>query len=190
MHVCECVCARFLRPSRGGKFSRAIIRPQITALHSQKSPLLGPHQQHNEDFTAKNQTHPLWKNVETSNSLLRISGNTEDVHQKQLFCGQVFKWWAKKKKKHGRQTDLFVSSIASSHKAVMICKCRHFLVKQIILDFHPCRYHRLSGALKLSLPIVGRVNISSHTNDTARNTEKPEKRKQHCLEWRATAPSK
>lgn len=52
--VCIHVSVCFLRPSRGGKFSRAIIRPQIRALLSQNSPLLGPphhQQQHNEDST-------------------------------------------------------------------------------------------------------------------------------------------
>lgn len=57
MHVYECVCVCFLRPSRGGKFSQAIIRPQITALRSQKSPLLGPHQQPREDSTPHSNTH-------------------------------------------------------------------------------------------------------------------------------------
>lgn len=57
IHACIWVCACFLRPSRGGKFSQAIIRPQITALRSQKSPLLGPHQQPREDSTPHSNTH-------------------------------------------------------------------------------------------------------------------------------------
>lgn len=92
MYVCQCVCVCvcFLRPSRGGKFSWAIIRPQITALHSQKSPLLGPHQLHNEDFAPKHQN-----SLEKCRNL-NLSRNTEELHYKQLFCGKISQWWTKK----------------------------------------------------------------------------------------------
>lgn len=159
MHVCECVseCVCFLRPCRGGKFSRAIIRPQITALHSQKSPLLGPHQQHNEG-SKKPSTLEKCRNLIPLNFKKRRGPSSESS------LGIYFT--------DDQKTDSFVllstvhaaslsASVGSAASAVS------FLVKYIILYFHTCDYRCLSGALHLSLSIVRQVNMSSHANDTA-----------------------
>lgn len=114
MYVSVCVC--FLRPNRGGKFSRAIIRPQITALHSQKSPLLGPHQQHSEDSTPKPKRIHSGKMSQPQSHRNRFSRKHTGPSSKLFFVGKYFS----DEQKHG----LFNDSNSLSLSLSSICMCR------------------------------------------------------------------
>lgn len=162
----------FLRPCRGGKFSRAIIRPQITALHSQKSPLLGPHQQHNEG-SKKPSTLEKCRNLK----FIPLNFKKRRGPSSENSLGIYFT--------DDQKTDSFVL-LSTVHAASLsasvgsVASAVSFLVKYIILYFHTCDYRRLSGALHLSLSIVRQVNMSSHANDTADRMEQLRNRKQYC----------
>ena len=148
------VCVCFLRPGRGGKFSRAIIRPQITALHSQKPPLLGPHQRHNEDFTPKTKRIHSGKMSQPQSQFKFISR----FMRNNFSVGKYFN--NEQKEKH-----VFVSTSIFYLRVQTLFS--YFLWNTSAFTFTPVITSRLSGALKLTLSIVSQVNIPSHINDMA-----------------------
>lgn len=155
MYVSVCVC--FLRPSGGGKFSRAIIRPQITALYSQKPPLLGPHQRHNEDFTPKTKRIHSGNMSQPQSQFKFVSG----FMRNNFSVGKYFNNEQKEK-------NVFVStSMFYLRVQAVQTLFSHFLWNTSAFTFTPVITSRLSGALKLTLSIVSQVNIPSHINDMA-----------------------
>lgn len=155
MYVSVCVC--FLRPSGGGKFSRAIIRPQITALYSQKPPLLGPHQRHNEDFTPKTKRIHSGNMSQPQSQFKFVSG----FMRNNFSVGKYFNNEQKEK-------NVFVpTSIFYLRVQAVQTLFSHFLWNTSAFTFTPVITSRLSGALKLTSSIVSQVNIPSHINDMA-----------------------